>query len=916
MKQPTASRLLGCILFLAVALPLHADENKNEKNGNTKKDVTVRFADSDVKEVPDFQKHVVPTLSRLGCNGRACHGSFQGRGGFQLSLFGYDFDADHKAIMEKDTDRVDSAEPLESLILKKPTDADDHEGGKRYDEGSWQYHLLKNWIENGAEKASAEHKLARLEVTPQEILFSKESQNVQVKAIAIWEDGTREDVTPLCRFQSNDEQISKISSDGQVTSGKPGDSHVVVFYDKAVVPIPVVRPVTKQFGKNYPSVPAPTKVDKLVVQKLRKLGIVQSELSDDAMFLRRVSLDLTGTLPAPSEIEKFLSDTSPNKRQKKIDELLDSPAYAAWWATKINDFTGNSPRELNNVGSNSTIASRQWYQWVYQRVKDNVPYDDIVEGFVIAKSRNTDESYYEYCKEMSAISRDASGKKYAERESMPYYWQRRTFRDGNSRAISFAHSFLGIRIQCAQCHKHPFDQWTKTDFKLFAQMFTSVNSVQPQRLDADKEDYQKILKELGIERGQMNNGMLRQQIRKKMQEGATVPFDQLMLTPPRPLDRNRNRNRRGRNRDNSIYASILGGEKTNIRKVKDPREMVMDWLRAPGNPYFAKAFVNRVWANYFNVGIVSPTDDLNLANPPSNAPLLDYLTQGFIENDFDMKWLHREICNSRTYQLSWKPNESNRADERNFSHSIPRRMPAEVVYDAITSSTANNEVMDSHRDSLNRRAIYGAIQLNRYRGGNNNRGGARINAQFALGLFGASTRDNSCDCDRSMDPSLLQTVYLQNDRDIHVLINRPGDGWLQALVDQYAPKSDDGKKVDPKAIQKLGQKLQQVRKNRDRLKKQQGKERQVQKLNKQLQDGYKRLNEMRTLYAQRMNPQLDDQQVELVIRQAYLRTLSRNPTQSEMQRCVTYVKEDPNNLNAMRGILWALMNTKEYIVNH
>ncbi len=911
MFTNSAKALVTVSFLLSLSLSVAADANDNK----TKKDVTKRFRSAATKEIPDFQKHVIPMMSRLGCNGRACHGSFQGRGGFQLSLFGYDFDGDFKALHEKDSDRVITDDPLESLILSKPTDGDDHGGGKRFSEDSWEYNVLRRWLETGAKK-HPEHRLASLEVTPKEINFSSVDQQIQLKAIAVWADGTREDVTPLCRFQSNDEQISTIDKNGLVKSGKHGDSHVVVFYDKAVVPIPIIRPFTKKFGDAYPSVKAPTQIDKLVIQKLRKLGITQSELADDATFLRRVSLDITGTLPSPNEITEFLADTSPNKRQKKIDELLDTPAYAAWWATKLNDYTGNSTRQLNNVGANPTVASRQWYQWVYERVQKNVPYDEIVEGIVTATSRKEGESYYDYCQRMSEISRDPSGKKFAECESMPYYWQRREFRNGNARAISFANAFLGIRIQCAQCHKHPFDQWTKNDFKLFAQMFTSINSVRPNRIKEDKADYDRLIKELGIDTKNKKINV-RQQIQRKMREGATVPFDQLMVTRAQPVDRRdfnrRRRNRKGRNRYVPLDASILGQEKFDALKVKDPRQDLMKWLRDPKNPYFAKAFVNRVWANYFNVGIIAPTDDLNLANPPSNAALLDYLAQGFIDNDFDMKWLHREITNSRTYQLSWQPNETNRADQRNFSHSIPRRLPAEMVYDALTTATANDRVFESRKTQLASRAIAGASR-DRYRF--NNRKRLNLNAQFALSIFGISSRDNSCDCDRSMEPSLLQTVFLQNDRDIHLLIDRPTNGWLSGIAAEFAPKDPGGKKIDPRQIQRLAQNLQNVRKKRDRLKKKDPKSKQLAKLNRQLQEGYKRINEMRKRLQDANNPPLTDEQIQRYIRDAYLRTVSRNPTQAEMERCKTYVNNEENKLNGLRGILWALLNTKEFIVNH
>jgi len=891
------------------------------------KDVTQRFSKFDsISEVPHFQKHIVPTLSRLGCNGRACHGSFQGRGGFQLSLFGYDFDADHEAMMEDESGRIDTTDPVESLVIAKPSGADNHEGGKRFDVDSWEYNLLRAWIKNGAVLADEDLVLKRLEITPNEILFpvlaenqkNQQSSQLQVRAVAVWEDGTREDVTPLCRFESNDEQILTVDENGLVTGGKSGDSHLVVTYDKAVVAIPAIRPVTPNYGDKYPSAITPTRIDELVVQKLRKLGITQSQLCDDATFLRRVSLDLTGTLPSPKEITQFLADPSSDKRRQKIDDLLETDAYAAWWATKLNDFTGNSPQQLNNVTLNRNLASRQWYQWVFERVKDNTPYDEIVAGIVVSQSRNENESYTEYCESMSEVCRDPSGKKFAkQRDSMPYYWMRREFNDGNSRAISFAHSFLGIRIQCAQCHKHPFDRWTKDDFKLFAQLFTSANTVRPNRSREDRAEFQAIIKNIGLD-GKPFNNQIRRELQGKLRQGETIPFNQLSLTPPRPVDREelkKLRRNRKRMRDYTFTASVLGGEQFDLRGEDDPREIAMQWLRSEENPYFATAFANRVWANYFNVGIINDTDDLNMANPPSNQSLMDYLAHGFINHDFDMKWLHREITNSRTYQLSWKPNSTNKSDNKNFSHSIPRRLPAEIVHDALKSATGNDMVIESAREKLTGRAISGAVLPSR----NNNRNRSQINSGFLLSVFGVSSRSNSCDCDRTMDPSLLQTIFLKNDRDIHALIDRPNDGWLTQLINKYRPKSSKIVQDPVKAQQRLARQRRNLISRRNALVKQDMSRPQVQRQLEQIKKGLETISQKsaeirRQVEGQR--PKVTREDLQSIVQQAYLRTLSRNPTRQEMQRCLQYVQDDPNKLNAMRGILWALLNTKEFIVNH
>ena len=894
-------------------------------------DVSVRYRELVTEDAPDFQRHVVPLLSRLGCNGRACHGSFQGRGGFQLSLFGYDFDADYRELLESGAGRVDTEDIAESLVLSKPAGRESHGGGELIAEGSWEYNLLQAWITAGASPPAGDvrgplggtdskeadrsiadqlAKLVRLEVSPPEVLFShslaaEELESVQLQAIAVWADGSREDVTPLCRFQSNDEQIATVDENGTVKSGAAGDSHIVVFYDKAVVPVPVLRPVNAQYGDAYPDVPAPTAVDKLVVEKLKKLGVRPSGLCDDATFLRRVSLDLTGTLPSSDEIEAFVADTSAGKRRKKIDELMESDAYAAWWATKFCDFTGNSARQLNNAGVNSALASRQWFQWIYTRVQDNVPYDEMVAGIVLAESREEGESYLEYCQNMSEICRDGTGVAFGEqRETMPYFWMRREFRDGNSRAISFSHAFLGIRIQCAQCHKHPFDQWTKKDFRGFAQLFTSLNQVDPRRNKDDKRDWDEVVQAAGIDPAARPN-QIRRGLPQLLRQGKTIPFNQFVVTNPRPVDPEDARRRR-RNQVRGYTGKVLGGEPIQIDGSFDPRGPILDWLRSADNPYFARALVNRVWANYFNTGIVSPTDDLNLANPPSNAALLDYLSDGFVESGFDLKWLHREIANSRTYQLDWRTNQTNRLDKTNFSHAVPRRLPAEVVHDMLIHATGNDELLASARHQLGNRAIAGQIPLNARRNQ-----GKSINSNFILQIFGASPRENSCDCDRASDPSLLQTVFLKNDRDIHTLIDRD-NGWLAQLVAEHGP-SAEAREISAS----IERRERQLRSLRQRKRQQDQTEKQLKQIGLRITQIEKQIRELRVeLNRLRQHNQVDVETFGQAIRQAYLRTLSREPEPEELARCLEYIENDAGPVNAMRGILWSLLNTREFITNH
>ena len=875
--------------------------------------VSKRYSAKKISETPDFQRHIVPLFGRLGCNGRACHGSFQGRGGFRLSLFGYDFVADHKSLHDKESPRVDVGTPLESLILAKPTDADNHEGGLRYKKGGWEYKLLKKWVDAGAKyNPRKRQRLVKLQVTPNEINFRREGQKVQLKAVAHWSDGTKEDVTPLCRFKTNSKQQAKITANGLITSNKPGDTHVVVFYDKSVVPIPVMQPVSNFVGNKYPSVTTPTKVDKLVVTKLRKLGIVPSDKCNDDEFLRRVTLDLTGSLPSPGDVEKFLADKSPNKRSKIVDKLLESPAYAAWWTTKLCDFTGNNEYDLRNAfpgNARRGRPSQDWYDWIQKRVAENKPYDDIVAGIVTATSRKKGQSYTDYCKDMSAMYKKSSKKKFAEQKSMPYYWARISLRNGQTKAIAFAYSFLGIRIQCAQCHKHPFDQWSKQDFQAFTGFFNRVTFTRNRPRDPKtRKEYDQILKNLGLA-GKRRNNILRRELPKKLDEGKTVPFPELVIAEPR------RRRRRGRNRNRRVVkpsAKILGGKRITFEPKEDPRNALMKWLRDPKNPYFAKAFVNRVWATYFNVGIVNPPDDHSLANAPSNKALLDYLAKEFIAKGFDMKWLHREIINSDTYQRSWRPNETNRRDELNFSHAVPRRLEAEVAYDAIYHATSSDDELSELHESLNGRAIRLAGASNRYRRGRNQ-------SRYALSVFGRSTRTTNCDCDRTTEPSLLQTLFTQNDRDMLTLIDRRKGGWMNQIAEELGVKNAAKERTNAirfnqriyRQIGQVNRRLQQTRKGKAKNKK-----KLITRYQKQVKSLRKRLKKVARNKGRGVKVKLTSEQLDKVVKQAYLRTLSRYPKSSELARCKQYIADATDTLNGIRGMFWALLNTKEFIVNH
>lgn len=904
-------------------------------------------------EVPNFQKHVSPLMGRLGCNGRACHGSFQGRGDFRLSLFGYDFEADHAALM--DHGRVDRDKVLESLVLTKPIDEDMHEGGKRFEKGGWEYWVLRRWIEARApfEKKNIE-KLSRLQVEPTSMSLRTKGETKQLQVIAHWESGASEDVTGLCRFQTNDPSVATIDERGLVTAGDIGDSHVVVSYDNAVVPVEVLRPYSDLNEQTYPQIASRTRVDELINSKLQRLGIVPSELCTDDEFLRRVSLDVTGTLPSVEEVLAFTKDSSADKRTRKINELLERPGYAAQWATFFCDMTGNNDDQLRNFlpTQKNDLPATQWYQWIHQRLEKNVAYDDMVEGIVTAKSRLPDESYADYCKSMSEICQDPSGEKFADRPGLVHYWVRQNFRTPEEKAIGFAYTFLGVRIQCAQCHKHPFDQWTKDDFANFERLFGGIQGNQNSLASDAKKEYPKMVTDLGVAKDLKGNN-LRKELALKLAAGQTVPFPELLVNsrianPDKKKGEKDKKDKKGKVVAAEIpKARLLGGEYVTLDQA-DVRGKLMDWLRSPANPYFAKALVNRVWAQYFSVGIVNPSDDLNLANAPSNAPLFEYLSQGFIEHDFDLKWLHREILSSDAYQRSWIVNETNRMDKRNFSHSQLRRLPAETAHDAVLMALASDKYAEEIASGKRARALAvgGASAI--VRGGD---------TSYALNVFGRSVRETNCDCDRSNEPSLLQTVFLLNDAAVQNWLCDPNQSWVAGIAKEYGwsyksqtvrtPDNKDAKGKEGKdrmamaadryaqakaQFDKQSQKLEQrltdatAKGDKDQIaqltKRKQVMQEQLVSLEKQaakagsaIESTQVAKTESKSGKATSTAPMSADQ-ARTIAEKAYLRSLSRMPNADEMTIAVNYLTSETDPAKAVEGLIWSIVNTKEFILNH
>jgi len=689
---------------------------------------------------PSFVKHVVPLFNKVGCSARSCHGSFQGQGGFRLSLFGYDPKLDHKELTaDEGKRRVDPNNVDNSLALRKPLEKVAHDGGEQLQPNSWQHRLFRAWIAGGAKyDAKSAPYLKRLAVSQSEITL-RPKQKTQLQITAEFNDGIPEDVTPLTTFSSNDDSVATVSDEGVVTATGTGDTSIVVSYAGGVVTAQVIVP--NRTDLPFPKFPPNNKVDEYVAAKLRKVGVHPSELCSDDVFLRRVYVDVIGTLPTAEEARRFLADKRPDKRSRLIDELLDRKEYALYWATIFSDWTGNNRSNINNFWKVSWL----WHSWLRDKFARNVPYDQLVKGIVTATSREG-RSLDEYLKENKKVAAKTKERKdfdteiYARRKTLDQYWLKRMPDRDKGLAVRTANTFLGLQIQCAECHKHPFDRWTQDDFEGFTSFFrvVTITDLDGSPRSKGRYDYDKVALYTGI--GRRYKRKL-QQHPPKILAGPVVPFKE---------------------------------------DGKDPRLTLWEWMRSKDNPYFARNIANRLWAHYFGRGIVDPVDDLNAANPPSNPELLNWLAKDFIDHNFDLKHLHRRILNSRTYQLSYRPNETNRTDRRNFSHAQVKRMPAEVALDAVAQVTGTKLRWNSYAAPPGVRAI-GLAAPTRYG-----------QMEYFLEIFGRPKRVQTCACERSSDASLAQALFLINNEEMHSRI-ADDKGRLAKLLQTI---KDDGRLID------------------------------------------------------------------------------------------------------------------------
>ena len=555
-----------------------------------------------------FRHEVLPILTKASCNSGGCHGKAEGQNGFKLSIFGFDPSADHEALVKEGRGRrISLASPESSLLLLKATAEMPHGGGAKIKPDSIWSRRLQRWIAEGAQLDDVNApQVASLEVSPSHVVMRPNSRQ-QIQVTAIDSNGKRSCVTAEAEFQSNAESIAAADPSGLVSVGDvPGEAAILVRFMGQVgvcrVTLPQQLSVTQRPPLN-------NFIDSHVWDKLERLGVNSSDLTSDAAFLRRVFLDTIGTLPTEAETRAFLNDNSKDKRSRLIDRLLEREEYADYWAMRWADIL-RVDRAI--VTSRGAVAMTRWLR---RQFRDNTPYDQFTRQVITAKGTTTSESpaaFYQVHKDPEMLSR------------------------------SISQVFLGVRIECAQCHHHPFEKWGQEDYFAFAGFFT------------------------GISRKPIANGALK-----------IVSVGGADMKHPRTAD--------------SIPASGLGADPANFRGKTDRREFLADWMTSPKNRFFSRMIANRVWAHYMGRGLVEPIDDMRATNPATNEPLLNSLADFLVENQFDLKALTRAILNSRAYQLGTLPNKSNSMDEQNFSHASWKPLPAEVLLDAISQATETSE---------------------------------------------------------------------------------------------------------------------------------------------------------------------------------------------------------------------------------
>jgi hypothetical protein len=674
------------------------------------------------EKVPSFNTEVVPLLTKMGCNQGGCHGKGTGQNGFRLSLRGFAPEQDYKWITrEFDGRRLDPAKPEESLLLRKATAQTPHEGGRVFAPDSREYKLLLAWLKAGTPgPAKDEPKVSKLEVSPASKVL-KTGEEVHLVAVATFSDGTRRDVTWLTKFDSNDPAYLEVSPSGKAKAVRNGASAVRAMFLTEVAVTVFAMPYDRPVdAKRFEG--GNNFVDTHVLAKLKELRIEPSDLCSDEEFVRRVFLDACGVLPTADEVTAFVADKDAKKREKLVDAVLARPEFTDYWALQLGDLFQNRRERDHDVRGVKGV--RQFHDWLRNQVAKNRPWDELARDVLTATGSNSESPAVGYY--IVTVGEQRHGE--------------------NSEAPeSIAQAFLGTRIGCAKCHNHPLERYTQDDFYHFAAYFSRV------KLDRkDAKDGPTVLKVSHPDQNQNKNAV-----------GVNQPRTGVFMKP-QPLDRTL----------------------SDVKPTDDPRAALAKWITDPSNEYFTGAMINRVWRHYMGVGLVEPVDDLRATNPPTNPELWKALNKEFVGKEYDLRALMRVILNSRAYQLSSATRTGNETDSRFYSHYYARRLPAEVMLDAICDATAVSEKFDGYPQGVR------AVQVP-----------DPGTASHFLRTFGRSDRVTACACERVGEVSLPQVLHLIGGE----VTNKVNSGqcWLNKAV---AAEKDDDKVMDQLFLRTLARK--------------------------------------------------------------------------------------------------------------
>jgi len=582
--------------------------------GEVAADLEVKVEGFGVDRPINFANDVIPVLSKYGCNSGGCHGKATGQNGFKLSLLGFDAAGDYESIVKQAHGRrVFPAAPERSLLLAKGTGTTVHGGGRRFEMDSAAAKLLRRWIEQGLPVGKAsDPSVVRIEVLPRERLLTRGSQQ-QLRVVATYSNDATEDVTAEAQYQAQQPDLVAVTTGGLAsTLDATGEGTIMVRYmglvDVARLTVPYGGQLPEQ---TYAQFQARGPIDQLALKKWRKLGIAPSPPCSDAEFIRRASLDAIGTLPTAEEVRAYTADASPDKRAQLIDKLLDRNEYASYWANQWGDLLRNQRKGDTQKRGTFAFAS-----WIHEAFAANMPYDKFAAEILTAQGNVTDNP--------------------------PVVWYRHV-RNTVHQVNDTAQVFMGTRINCANCHHHPYERWSQEDYWGMAGFFAR----------------------LGSKAGEVSD------------ENAIFVRKDGQANHPRT--------------GKSLKPKALGGPEYEYVRGEDPRQLLATWLAEPDNAYFGPAIANRMWAHFMGVGLVDAVDDMRLTNPASNPELLETLSRDFVAYKFDLKHLIRQIMTSEVYALSSVPTEQNAKDRRNYARFFPKRLSAEVLADAVDNVTGSPE---------------------------------------------------------------------------------------------------------------------------------------------------------------------------------------------------------------------------------